>query len=119
MRRPHRAILVVAVVFVALALGLLVHVLFVEFGTASSPSRNGVPFFGLGVLGVLLILMIGFWCLRIALWSTRGPRGYGGGGRHPAHQHSPAIAIARQRYARGEITREQFQQIVDDIRHSR
>jgi uncharacterized membrane protein len=64
--------------------------------------------------------MIGFMCIRIAMWSTRGRGDWSGGGGNtpPQRRHNPAIAIARQRYARGEITREQFQQIVEDIRHS-
>jgi putative membrane protein len=121
-RKRHTAILIAAVVLILLAVALLVFILLVNNctnGVLACPWHSGTPFFGLGILGAFLILMIGFWCIRIALWSTRGPRGRGGGGGNGPHPRDPAIVVARQRYARGEITREQFQQMVEDIRQSR
>lgn len=68
-------------------------------------------FFG-GFLLFFLFIFIVLAVIRIVLWSSR-PRGYYrqgyGGGRYGA------FAIARERYARGEITREQFDQIMQDL----
>jgi len=88
----------IVVLFVALQPGL--------FGLRG---RSWVPFGG-GFLGVILILWGLLLLLRVAMWSTRG--GYG---RGQGRRFDPAILAARQRYARGEITREQFQQIVRDL----
>ena len=51
--------------------------------------------------------------VRVAFWASR--RGAGGGGPR-GRGFDPAIMEARRRYARGEITREQFEQIVTDLR---
>ena len=72
--------------------------------------RSFFPFGG-GFVGVVLVLWGGLVLLRVAMWSSR--RRYGGPG---ARRFDPAIFAARQRYARGEITREQFEQIVRDLR---
>lgn len=73
----------------------------------------GFPYGG-GFLGVFLLLWGTLLLARIAFWTTRR-RYYGGG--PPGRRFDPAILAARQRYARGEITREQFEQIVGDLRH--
>ena len=52
--------------------------------------------------------------IRIAFWTQR--RAAFGPGEPGPRRFDPAIHAARQRYARGEITREQFQQIVTDLR---
>ena len=57
------------------------------------------------VWGCLLLVRVAWWSAR---WAMRGP----GRGR----SFDPAILAARQRYARGEITREQFHQLVRDLR---
>ena len=67
------------------------------------------PPFGLGpegdsVLGVLvLLLLVGLLYRAIK------------GGQKPEGQDSPAIRIARERYARGELTQEQFQNMMRDL----
>jgi uncharacterized membrane protein len=67
-----------------------------------------------GFFGLLLVLWGSLILLRVAVRSGfRGP--YGRGGYGPG-RIDPAIMTARQRYARGEITREQFHQIVGDLR---
>lgn len=69
-----------------------------------------------GWIGMLVGLV--FWVLVLGglawlvTWAVR--RGSGSG---VASTGSSAIEIARQRYARGEITREQYQQILDDIKN--
>ncbi|MFH1169245.1 MAG: SHOCT domain-containing protein [Chloroflexota bacterium] len=61
------------------------------------------------------VWMLIFWGGLIALivWVvlklTRGSRGGGGGG------DGSALDIARQRYAKGEISREEFEQLKKDL----
>lgn len=69
---------------------------------------------GGGFLGVLLIVWAVFLAVRIAWWTSRLARGGPGGAW--GGRHDPALFIARRRYARGEITREQYDQIVSDLR---
>lgn len=66
-----------------------------------------------------------FWLLLlfVILWAVRGTRGCYAGGhpywRHYYHDHAhgeDAIEIARKRYARGEITKEEFEQLKQDLR---
>ena len=77
-------------------------------GTAFGPGFGG---FG-GLFLVFFVLWIIFFGVRIAFWSRRASYGRMGGG---PPMRDPAILIARQRYARGEITREQFEQIMADL----
>ena len=94
---------------IALAAVLVIYmVLRAELGAAYSYSF-GV--FG-GFFLVFLILWIVFFVVRIAFWSSRARYGRMGGG---PPMRDPAVMIARQRYARGEITREQYEQILSDL----
>jgi uncharacterized membrane protein len=95
-------VVVIVVVFVLLANGVI--------GNVGGPR----PLFGFWGAFLLLFLLVwvGFFVLRIALWSGR--RGYGYG-RPPGMRRDPAVMAARQRYARGEITREQYDQIMTDL----
>lgn len=82
------------------------------------PSAFGLSYrsffpFGGGFLGLFLIFWGALLLVRIAL-RTSGRRYGGGPGR--GMRFDPAIAEARRRYARGEITREQFEQLVTDLR---
>lgn len=99
------AIVAIVIVFVLLANGF--------FGATSGPR----PLFGFwgGFLLLFLLVWIAFFVIRVALWSSR--RGYGGYGSHrpPGMRRDPAVMIARQRYARGEISREQYDQIMTDL----
>jgi putative membrane protein len=76
------------------------------FGRATG---SGLAYGG-GFLGFFLIVWGCLMLVRVAFWTTR--RRHGGRGRG----FDPAILEARRRYARGEITREQFEQIVSDLR---
>ena len=73
-----------------------------------------VSSFGLfgGFFLVFLVLWIVFFVVRIAFWSSRARRGRRGAG---PPMRDPAVMIARQRYARGEISREQYEQILSDL----
>jgi uncharacterized membrane protein len=107
---------IVAVVFIAVASFLLLILFYPASFGLSSPSSSGryYPFGGFFFL--FFILIIGFFIVRVAFWGTRASRydqGYyqrGGGGG----VNRPAM-IARMRYARGEITREQYDQIMQDL----
>jgi putative membrane protein len=66
-------------------------------------------------MGIGMLFMVVFWGGIIALiiwWVTRltrqGTGGGGGGGKSP-------LDIAKERYARGEITKEQFEQLKKDL----
>ena len=75
-------------------------------------NRLGFPFFG-GFFGIFLVLWGALMLVRIAFWMNRARWSGGPGG---PRRFDPAIQDARRRYARGEITREQFEQIIADLR---
>jgi uncharacterized membrane protein len=112
------AVVVIGVGFVGAA--VLVFLLFrypTWFGLpASYSSGTGAPFGG--VFLAFFLLVLGFFIVRVIFWSFRTSRrrGYG----HPGGPGGPGAyrpeRIARLRYARGEITREQFEQIMQDLR---
>jgi len=109
--------IVIGVVLAAVAALILLALVYpTAFGVAapSSPYRFGV--FG-GLLFFFFILVIVFFIVRVAFWSSRVSRygrryrQYPPGGYGP---NRPAM-VARMRYARGEITREQYEQILQDL----
>ncbi len=73
----------------------------------------GFPFGG-GLIGIFLVLWGSMVTLRAAV-GLAGRRRWAGG-PPPGRHFEPAIVAARQRYARGEISREQFLQIEQDLR---
>jgi uncharacterized membrane protein len=80
---------------------------------ASSPYRFGLG----GPFLVFFVLIVVFFIVRVAFWSTRASRygrRYDGGSPGEYGRNRPAM-IARMRYARGEITREQYDQIMKDL----
>ena len=78
------------------------------------------------VLGV--VIWIAVWIFRLIFWSATGmPYGPHRYYSHRAYRDyyrpwpmglDPAVAVARERFARGEITREQLDQIVRDLGHA-
>jgi uncharacterized membrane protein len=81
-------------------------------GTIAFGGGGPRPYFGWGgFLLLFFIVWISFFVIRILLWSGRSRGGYGPRGPH----RDPAVMMARQRYARGEITREQYDQIMTDL----
>lgn len=117
--RIHWFPIIIGVVFVIAATVILLILLYpATFGISvpASPYRFGL--FG-GVFFFFFILIVLFFIVRVAFWSTRAsryrqrynnsnypPGGYG--------MNRPA-AVARMRYARGEITKEQYDQIMRDL----
>jgi putative membrane protein len=65
-------------------------------------------FMGLGIL-----CMVIFWAMVIGLiiWAVRR-----NDNRHGNSSGDSAMEIARQRYAKGEITKEQFEQMKKDLK---
>jgi putative membrane protein len=72
--------------------------------------------YGMGLFGS--IFMIAFWALILVgafflvKWLVKGPRGHMG----DARPGSSALEILEERYARGEIDREEFEQKKRDLR---
>jgi uncharacterized membrane protein len=107
----------IGLVFVVAASLILLILLYpASFGLApsSSPYRYGL--LG-GVFFFFFILIVAFFIVRVLFWSTRASRygrRYSSGGPGEYGPNRPAM-VARMRYARGEITREQYDQIMQDL----
>jgi putative membrane protein len=80
------------------------------------------PFFPFGfgwVWGLFGIFFV-FWIFRWIFWGWGGGWGWGWGwgwgyrGRY-WRRYDQAVAILRERYAKGEITKEQFDQMMRDL----
>jgi len=112
-RRSGRrwAFLAIGLAIVALGAVFLLISLYPRAFGLSSPF--GFPYGG-GFLGIFLLLWGTLLLVRIAFWTSR--RGWAGGGGPGGRRFDPAILEARRRYARGEITQEQFYQLVADLR---
>jgi uncharacterized membrane protein len=110
-------VVAIATVFLVLALVVLLVALVPSwFGLAGSgsPGRSG-PFGGAFLL--LFLLILAFFVLRVAFWGSRaaGYRSGAGGGYGRGYGADRPAMVARMRYARGEITKEQFDQILQDL----
>ena len=79
--------------------------LYNDYGYGGWGAGNMTGWFGGG------IVMIAFWALFIALivWVVREI-----GGRHP-HSSSQALNILKERYAKGEISKEEFEMKKKDL----
>ena len=80
---------------------VLLYVYFIGFGGRHFPGE---------LLVILLIVFLGLFVVRILFWRSR--RKYW----REHHTGNEAIRILRERYARGEITKEQFDQMLHDLR---
>ena len=71
------------------------------------------PFFPFhfGFFGIIILILIIFWISRWWLWSRSGSR-------HVSYleHNDEADDILRKRYAKGEITKEQFEQMMRDLK---
>jgi uncharacterized membrane protein len=124
---PRRRIrwlpIILGVILAGVALVLLLVLLYPSaFGYSypAYPDRFG---FG-GIFIAFFILIVVFFIVRVAFWSTRASRygrgyggrgGYGDGGPGGNYGANRPARIARMRYARGEITKEQYDQIMRDL----
>ena len=86
-----------------------------------APTMHGAPHFGLwfpfGGFWIFVGLLVFFGLARRALW---GPRWWGGwrGGYGWHDRADEAFHILRERYARGEITKEQYEAMMRDLSRS-
>ena len=80
---------------------VLLYVYFIGFGGRHFPGE---------LLVILLIVFLGLFVVRMLFWRSR--REYW----REKRRGNEAIRILRERYARGEITREQFYQTLHDLR---
>ena len=87
---------------VSIAVSLVVFVL-----RGSSTGYVFFPFFPFGFWWIFFLFFI--------FWGFRWWAGWGWYGRPYWRYHDDAHAILRSRYARGEITREQFEQMMRDL----
>jgi putative membrane protein len=104
--------------------GMLVTSLFFRGTAAAQSGRYGYWHMGPGMMGdwgmgwLGMIFMIAFWTLIIAglvlliRWLIQNT---GGKGRQPSTAGSRAMEILKERYARGEIDRDQFESMKRDI----
>ena len=73
--------------------------------------------FHFGWLGVILLIFLMFLVARwLFFWPGRERGGEGGYHSHQHQQRPDAASIVKERYAKGEITREQFEQMIRDLR---
>ncbi len=68
---------------------------------------------GFGLMGLGMLFMMAFWVgvILLAVWAVRefGPR------REASRELDTPLEIARARYARGEITKKEFEQLSEDL----
>ena len=111
-QRPYRMwrwapfVLLAGIFAVVIAAGVIARVL-----SPGGPGAVWYPFYGLWPLFLLFAL---FWAVRWFLW----PWGWGGGYSRRGYWHGDeSYYILRARYARGEITKEQYDQMMRDLDH--
>lgn len=80
------------------------------FGLANAGAPDRLGYYG-GPFFFFFVLLVVFFVVRVVFWTSRVGRP-GRSGRFGPDR--PAM-IARVRYARGEITREQYEQIMQDL----
>jgi putative membrane protein len=104
----HWALIGVAILLV---LGIIFFFSRAAFGGAREFRMMSFSFFplGFGVFGIFWILVI-FALPVFLLWPTNR-RGY----EDDSQQHDSALMILRERYAKGEITKEQFDQMMSEL----
>ena len=88
-------------------------VFFVSRSSATSYPFFPFPFFPFhfGFLGIILLLFIIFWVARWGFWPRNGRRR-----AYYSEYRDQADEILRERYAKGEITKEQFEQMMQDLK---
>jgi putative membrane protein len=70
---------------------------------------GGVSMLFMIPIGLIVLLVIGYFIWRSVNWGSCDSEG------HTGHYSSNAMEIVQQRYARGEISKEQFEQMKKDI----
>ncbi len=105
-------VLLVFAVFVA----ALVYFMVVVLPTLPAGTATMYPFWGFGWIWIFFLFFLVFGLMRFAFW---GPRWWGGYYRRygygPYGRENEAYHILRERYARGEITKEQYEAMMRDL----
>ncbi len=117
--RPRVWPLVVVSVLV-FVVGVVLVLLFLEsggyFGGVHSGRTGGIFYYGF--FPIFLVLLLALFLVRIVFWSRMwGYRGARHGYGRP--HRDPAVMTVRQRFARGEITREQYDQLMSELTRRR
>jgi putative membrane protein len=99
---PIFAIALVLVAFLAIAIAS-------SFFWHPAVVTGSYPFFPFFWIWPFFAILFVFFAARWFFW------GWGWGRRSGYWQHSSAVAILEERYARGEITKEQFDQVKRDL----
>jgi putative membrane protein len=91
------------------------------FGWGGCCGLGGYGGFGLigGIIGLVVTIAILIGLVVLVVWAVRRISGSQGGSLLPMSQNANQLSageILAQRYARGEITREQYKQMQEDIR---
>ena len=73
--------------------------------------REGFFPFHFGWLGGIFAIFLVFWIARWFFWPWRWRGGY-------RYEHRSAESILKERYARGEITKGQFEEMMRDLRNN-
>lgn len=89
--------------FLMLPIGIILVIVLIIFFGRGYYYPGGLLIFLLIVFIVLFIIRVLFMRSRRRYWGQR-------------HEHNGPIRIVRERYARGEITKEQYDQIMQDLR---
>ena len=119
-RRIRWLPIIIGAILAGVALLLLLVLLYPStfgYSNPAYPARFGFGDFFIA----FFILIVVFFIVRVAFWSTRAGRynwrygAYGPGGPGGGYGANRPAMIARMRYARGEITREQYEQIMKDL----
>jgi len=120
-RNPSRALgLAVSALVIAIFAILLI---FIALGPTGSGTMMGARHFPFWVFGVVIAILIVMFIVRIIVWVGFGyppyrySRIYWQNGPFQREQGPEQILDAR--YARGEITRDQYLQMQDDLRRGK
>jgi uncharacterized membrane protein len=116
-RRIHWLPILLGAAFIGVAALILLVAYYPSWFGLSAPASPYRYGFG-GIFAAFFVLIVLFFIVRVAFWSSRAGRyrrrSPGTGEGNPGMNRP--VMIARTRYARGEITREQYEQILKDLR---